>query len=186
MNSLAAASVARMLGFNLTDIKNGLEAFDGVKMRFEIRKAGGVTYLFDAYNANPSSMRASIMELVRMANTGGTRGKGRSIAVLGDMLELGDFSETAHEEVGNLLLEHKIGYFIGVGNLMNRAVSAFGSNGTSRDTSEEAGADLAKLVMPGDVVLIKGSRGIKMERVMEIIEKGAAKVNAFAQYEGSR
>jgi UDP-N-acetylmuramoyl-tripeptide--D-alanyl-D-alanine ligase len=131
-------------------------------------------------------MRVSIMELVRMADAGASQKSGRAIAVLGDMLELGDFSDPAHEEVGNLLLEHRIGYFIGVGKLMKRAVAAFGINGTARDSAEEAGADLAKQVRPGDVVLIKGSRGMKMEMVMEIIEKGAAKDNDFGQAEGRR
>jgi len=186
LNSLAAASVARMLGFDLKDIKKGLEAFNGVKMRFEIRTSGGATYLFDAYNANPSSMRASIMELVRMSGSGVSQKGGRSIAVLGDMLELGDFSGPAHEEVGNLLLEHNIGYFIGVGNLMKKAVSAFGINSAARETSEEAGTDLAKMVRPGDVVLIKGSRGMKMEKVMEIIGKSAPENNDYGQSEGRK
>ena len=186
LNSLAAASVARMLGFDLKDIKTGLEAFSGVKMRFEIRTSGGATYLFDAYNANPSSMKASVMELARMSGAGMSQKSGRSIAVLGDMLELGDFSGPAHEEVGNLLLEHNIGYFIGVGNLMKKAVAAFGSNAAARETSEEAGADLAGIVRPGDVVLIKGSRGMKMEKVMEIIDKRAQGNNDSGQHEGRR
>lgn len=174
MNSLAAASVARMLGFNLDDIKKGLEAFGGVNMRFEIRTAGGASYLFDAYNANPSSVKASVMELVRMAESGAYPKGGRSIAVLGDMLELGDYSVSSHEDVGKLLSAKKIGYFIGVGPLMKNAVYAYGSNGISVNSAEEAGAALTGLVRPGDIVLIKGSRGMKMERVMEIAEKKTA------------
>jgi UDP-N-acetylmuramoyl-tripeptide--D-alanyl-D-alanine ligase len=182
LNSLAAASVANMLGFNLDDIKKGLEAFSGVRMRFEIRKTGGATYLYDVYNANPSSMSVSIQELVRLTGSS----QGRAIAVLGDMLELGDFGGPAHEEVGSLLRGHKIGYFIGVGDLMKKAVSAFGSSGVWTEAAAEAGEKLARLVRPGDVVLIKGSRGMKMEMVMEIIEKGSAGKNDNIQSEGRK
>jgi UDP-N-acetylmuramoyl-tripeptide--D-alanyl-D-alanine ligase len=186
LNSLAAASVARFLGFNLDDIKKGLEAFGGVKMRFEIRTVGGVTCLFDAYNANPSSIKASVMELVRMAESGAYPKGGRSVAALGDMLELGDFSISAHEDVGKLLLQQKIGYFIGVGPMMKNGVSVYGNNGKSVNTSEEAGAALMNLLMPGDIVLIKGSRGMKMERVMEILEKNAASYSDKVSSEGGK
>jgi UDP-N-acetylmuramoyl-tripeptide--D-alanyl-D-alanine ligase len=173
MNCLAAAAVARMLGFSLDDIKKGIEAFSGVKMRFEIRSVGGASYLFDAYNANPSSMKASVGELVRMAEAEAYPRGGRSIAVLGDMLELGDYSLSAHEELGGLLRERGINGFIGVGPMMKKAIDVYGG-GVSAGSSDEAGALLADMIGPGDMVLIKGSRGMKMERVMETIEKRTA------------
>jgi UDP-N-acetylmuramoyl-tripeptide--D-alanyl-D-alanine ligase len=180
-NSLAAAAVAHGMGFSLIDIKKGLEAFGGVKMRFEIRRHGGVTYMYDVYNANPSSMVASILELARLA--GECPGGCRSFAVLGDMLELGDFSAAAHEGIAGLLSEHKIRCFIGVGNFMSRAVSSFGGDGIRCETPDEAGARLAGLVKPGDVVLIKGSRGMKMEKVMEVIEIGVPGNNVLTNSE---
>jgi UDP-N-acetylmuramoyl-tripeptide--D-alanyl-D-alanine ligase len=186
MNSLAAAAVARMLGFNLEDIKIGLEAYRGMKMRFEIRTAGGASYLFDAYNANPSSVKASVMELVRMAELRAYPKGGRSIAVLGDMLELGDYSISSHEDIGRLLRERGIGHFIGVGPLMKNAVSAYGPDGLWASSSEDAGTALAGLVRPGDIVLIKGSRGMKMERVMECAEKKAALQGDPAGPEGGK
>ena len=176
-NSLAAAAVAHGMGFSLIEIKKGLEAFGGVKMRFEIRRHGGVTYMYDVYNANPSSMAASILELARLA------GGCRSFAVLGDMLELGDFSAAAHEGIAGLLSEHKIRCFIGVGNFMSRAVSSFGGDGIRCETPDDAGARLAGLVRPGDVVLIKGSRGMKMEKVMEVIECGVPGNNVLTNSE---
>jgi UDP-N-acetylmuramoyl-tripeptide--D-alanyl-D-alanine ligase len=179
-NSLAAAAVAHGMGFSLIEIKKGLEAFGGMKMRFEIRRHGGVTYMYDVYNANPSSMAASILELARLA--GECPSGCSSFAVLGDMLELGDFSAAAHEGIAGLLSEHKIRYFIGVGNFMSRAVSSF-SGGIRCETPDDAGARLAGLVRPGDVVLIKGSRGMKMEKVMEAIESGVPGNNVLTNSE---
>jgi UDP-N-acetylmuramoyl-tripeptide--D-alanyl-D-alanine ligase len=182
-NSLAACAAAHTLGIGLDKIKEGLEAFGGVRMRFEIRKVRGVTYLYDVYNANPSSMKASIEELARMAGiTAGheTACMTRAIAVLGDMLELGDYGVRAHREVGEMLSGLGVAHLIAVGQLMNEAVSGFGRNAIAMDSSEEAGAELASLVRDGDVVLIKGSRGMKMEKVMDVIEKGVDK-NAVAE-----
>ncbi len=174
-NSLAACAAAHTLRVGLDKMKEGLEAFGGVKMRFEIRRLGGVTYLYDVYNANPSSMKASIHELIRTAGRIDKTVQGRAVAVLGDMLELGDYGIQAHEALGEMLSELKIDLFIGVGPLMAKAVSQFGKSGRTgiaMDTAEEAGDELAFLVRERDVVLIKGSRGMKMEKVMEVINRG--------------
>jgi len=174
-NSLAACAAAHTLLVGLDKMKEGLEAFGGVKMRFEIRRLGGVTYLYDVYNANPSSMKASILELMRTTGRTEKTGQGRTVAVLGDMLELGDYGIPAHEELGKMLCELKIDLFIGVGPLMAKAVSQFGKcgrPGIAMDTAEEAGYQLAFLVRASDVVLIKGSRGMKMEKVMDVINRG--------------
>ena len=182
-NSLAACAVAHTLGIGNDKIKQGLEAFGGVRMRFEIRKMRGVTYLYDVYNANPSSMKASIEELAGMAGiTAGhaTPSVSRTIAVLGDMLELGEYGVSAHREVGEMLSSMGVAHLIAVGPLMKEAVSRFGGNVIARESSEEAGAELAKLVREGDVVLIKGSRGMKMEKVMEVMIKGMEN-NAVAE-----
>ncbi|HTZ17088.1 MAG TPA: UDP-N-acetylmuramoyl-tripeptide--D-alanyl-D-alanine ligase, partial [Dissulfurispiraceae bacterium] len=129
-NSLAACAAAHSIGIDLDKIKKGLEAFGGVGMRFEIRRVGGITYLFDAYNANPSSMKASIRELSRIARGNAEKpGNIRAIAVLGDMLELGDYGKAAHEELGRLLSELGIDLLIGAGPLMTGAVSVFGLSG---------------------------------------------------------
>jgi UDP-N-acetylmuramoyl-tripeptide--D-alanyl-D-alanine ligase len=175
-NSLAACAAAHTLGIGIDKIKLGLEAFGGVGMRFEIRKLAGVTYLYDVYNANPSSMKASLLELSTMTGGPEKTGQGKTVAVLGDMLELGDFSIHAHREIGRMLVELHVDHFIGVGPLMVDAVSIFsqsGRPGTSKGNAEEAGIELAGLVRDGDVVLIKGSRGMKMEKAMEPIVSAA-------------
>ncbi len=191
-NSLASCAAAHILGFDIDKIKKGLEAFGGVRMRFEIRRLGGTTYLYDVYNANPSSVKASINELARMAMDSRRTeksAKGRTIAVLGDMLELGAYAESAHDEVGTKLAELKVDCFIGVGPLMARAVSQFrkaGMSGIWKESAADAGRELANIIGKGDFVLIKGSRGMKMENVMEMIEEKISDEEIAVSEEGKR
>lgn len=165
-NSLAAASAAYAMGFRLSDIKTGLESFAGVDMRFEIKRERGATFLNDVYNANPSSMEESINELIRFAGAGHYK---RAIAVLGDMLELGDYSVVWHKKLGQRLSELPINIFVGVGQLMSLAISEFKGKGIYVGTSDDAGKELARILEDGDIVLIKGSRGIGMEKVMTVM-----------------
>lgn len=177
-NSIAAASVALLVGFGLDDIKAGLESFDGVDMRLEIKKFGGITYLNDVYNANPSSMEGSINELIRILENKRQDYK-RAIVVLGDMLELGDLGIYEHMKLGRRLSKMPIDVFIGVGSLMAFAVKEFNRYGLSVITAEEAAEELLKILMPKDIVLIKGSRGMRMEKVLESIMKKKENVHAL-------
>ncbi len=163
-NSLAAAATAYAMGFTLDDIKKGLESFSGLPMRSEVFVRGDVTYINDAYNANPSSMEESVKELVRRAKEG-TEHK-RAIAVLGDMLELGTYSTDAHIKLGRWLSGLPVDILIGVGPMMSLAVGAFQKNGVSAENAKDAARELQRLVRKGDVVLIKGSRGMRMEDVL--------------------
>ncbi|HEX8949649.1 MAG TPA: UDP-N-acetylmuramoyl-tripeptide--D-alanyl-D-alanine ligase [Dissulfurispiraceae bacterium] len=172
-NSLAAAAAAYAVGLGLKEIKAGLESFRGVNMRFEVREECGVTYLNDSYNANPSSMEESVKELARRVGCPGDNGcrRKRAIAVLGDMLELGDYAVAAHENLGKRMSELPVEIFIGAGPLMAHAVAGFRGKGIHVGGSEEAGRELEKVVREGDVVLIKGSRGMRMEKVLSILQK---------------
>ncbi len=172
-NCIAAASVALTSGFNLEEIKKGIESFDGVKLRFELKKHKGVTFINDVYNANPSSMESSIIELVRVFNSPNQNDNGykRTIVVLGDMLELGDYAVTAHKNIGRRLSELKIDIFIGVGQMMTEALSSFTGNAIHAENSLIAGERLSTMLRKGDVVLIKGSRGMRMENVLGVIER---------------
>src|SRR5208337_49927 len=163
-NSLAAAATGYAMGFTLVDIKKGLESFIGLPMRSEVFVRGDVTYINDAYNANPASMEESVKELVRRAKEGHERK--RAIAVLGDMLELGTYSTDAHIKLGRWLSGLPVDVLIGVGPLMSLAVEAFRKNGLAAGNARDAAGELAKLVREGDVVLIKGSRGMRMEDVL--------------------
>ncbi len=172
-NMIAAALAALSLGFDLEEIKKGLELFSGVKMRFEVRRYQGVTVLNDVYNANPSSIEESLNELMRLyqssTHRGGNRHK-RAIAVLGDMLELGDYSIKAHQELGKRIAKLPIDIFIGVGPLMDFAVRECSSKAIHAENNEIAGYKLKETIQEGDIVLIKGSRGMKMEKITNIIE----------------
>jgi len=165
-NALAAASVAHLLSIPLDVIRSGLEGFHGVPMRMQIKRMQGVVVISDMYNANPSSMEEALKELVRIRSK-------RAIAVLGDMLELGSYAETAHRKLGAWLAEIPVDVFIGVGDLMEAAVDEFRSfaNGSrkvfSARTAEEARKTLNAIISEGDTVLIKGSRGMLMEHIME-------------------
>ncbi|MBF0557591.1 MAG: UDP-N-acetylmuramoyl-tripeptide--D-alanyl-D-alanine ligase [Nitrospirae bacterium] len=163
-NSLAAAAAAYSMGFDLETIKKGLESFRGVPLRMEVFEKGGVAYINDSYNANPSSMEESVMELARRA--GQAQGAGRAIAVLGDMLELGDYSADEHRKLGRLLTAMHVNVLIGVGPLMSLALETFQGTGIAADSSREAGGELEKLLRAGDIVLVKGSRGMKMENAI--------------------
>jgi UDP-N-acetylmuramoyl-tripeptide--D-alanyl-D-alanine ligase len=179
-NSLAAASATYAVGFNLHDIKEGLESFIGINMRFQIKRHRGVTFLDDAYNANPSSMQESINELMRFFGSGRYK---RAIVVLGDMLELGDYGVSEHKKLGQRLSSLPLEVFIGVGPLMCLAVSEFQGHGICADTSDDAGKELNKIIEDGDIVLIKGSRGMSMERVMDVIEQGSEEMMSLAGHD---
>lgn len=173
-NALAAASICHALGLGLEEIKAGIESFQGVPMRLEVKELLGVTVISDLYNANPVSMEEAVRELVRLR-------KSRSIAVLGDMLELGAYAEEAHVTLGRWMSGLRIDVFIAVGPMMAKAaeelVSARGGAQALEENDGarifvvsdplEAGRILLKIYREGDVVLVKGSRGMRMERVLE-------------------
>ena len=159
-NALAAASVANALGVGLDDIKNGLESFGGVPMRLEIRDLHGALVISDVYNANPASMEEALRELVRLKRK-------RTIAVLGDMLELGSYAEEAHKKLVRLLSEMKIDTLIAVGPEMKKAAKEFQGACYQTENSDTAGSVLSGICDKGDAILIKGSRGMRMEKVLQ-------------------
>jgi UDP-N-acetylmuramoyl-tripeptide--D-alanyl-D-alanine ligase len=159
-NLLAAASVGKLFAVEPENIKKAIDSFAGVPMRLEFTDLDGMKIISDVYNANPASMEEAVKELVRIK-------KGRSIAVLGDMLELGSYGEDAHRRIGRLLAACKIDVFIAVGTLMGLAATEFQGDVYTLQTSVEAGRLLKTIWQQGDTVLIKGSRGMHMEKVLE-------------------
>jgi UDP-N-acetylmuramoyl-tripeptide--D-alanyl-D-alanine ligase len=159
-NLLAAASVGKLFAVDPGNIKKAIDSFTGVPMRLEFKDLDGMKIISDVYNANPASMEEAVKELGRIK-------RGRAIAVLGDMLELGPYGDDAHRRIGRLLSSLKTDIFIAVGTLMGAAASEFQGDVYTLKTSEEAGRLLKKLWQRGDSILIKGSRGMHMEKVLE-------------------
>jgi len=170
-NALAGAAVGCAMGLTGDEIVSGLGKFRPAPMRSEIRRWGGVLYLYDCYNANPASVKAALELLV------GLDSNRRTIAVLGDMLELGPQEAKFHQEIGREAAKHHVAHLIACGafghKMSEGAKKVRGITQVSvvRDAME-AGALLKTMVKRGDVVLIKGSRGAKMERVLDAVCPG--------------
>jgi UDP-N-acetylmuramoyl-tripeptide--D-alanyl-D-alanine ligase len=166
-NALAAAAAARALGASAEDIAEGLACVEvpGRRMRREHR--AGLLVLDDAYNASPASMAAALRTLAAIDPPNEA---GRRVAALGDMLELGETAPELHADVGRLAAELGLDYFVGAGPLMNHAVDAAREAGLPAqhaEDSKEAGELLRAILRVGDVLLLKGSRGMSMERVLD-------------------
>ncbi|MBQ5742868.1 MAG: UDP-N-acetylmuramoyl-tripeptide--D-alanyl-D-alanine ligase [Clostridia bacterium] len=160
-NSLAAIAVGVLSGMSLDAIGKGLSHMEKAPMRQNIRREKGMTLIEDCYNASPTSMKASIEVLKGKA--------GRKIAVLGDMLELGDRSEEYHRQVGEYL--EGISVLIAYGNFAHAYVEGAASAGVLQripcKTPEEAAVNLKLVARKEDVVLFKASRGMHAEQVIE-------------------
>ncbi len=168
-NALAAISVARTLGLDWEEIRRGLESFHPPPMRMEKSLINGVNIINDAYNANPESMKRALTTLEGE--------KGRKIAVLGNMLELGEESDEYHIEVGKHLAGLDIDLLVTVGKEAQRIIEGATKRGypekwtQSLATNEEAIEYLRETLIYGDVVLVKGSRKMKMEEIVEEIKE---------------
>jgi UDP-N-acetylmuramoyl-tripeptide--D-alanyl-D-alanine ligase len=166
-NALAAAAAGVALGFDLAAIVAGLERARPAKGRCVWREAGDVWILDDTYNANPVSVRAAY------ATAAARPRAGRLMVVLGDMLELGAVSEAAHRAIGGEAADLGADVFIGMGRYAGLAAEEARAAGVAETltttTFEDTVAHLLKRVTAGDVVLVKGSRGMRMERVTDAL-----------------
>ena len=165
-NALAAIAAGVALNVKLEDMVKTLQNVKNAKMRFEVSEKDGVTFVNDAYNASPLSMRAA---LSTMADTY----KGRKIAVLGDMLELGEAEESAHGKVGEEVVEFGFYALITLGErgkiIAEGAKSAGLENVIITNTHIDAAKALKSILKKGDTVLLKGSRGMAMEKILELV-----------------
>jgi len=159
-NLLAAVSVGHIFHIELRNIKNVIDSFVSIPMRFEIKELEGIHVISDVYNANPASMEEALKELVRLR-------KKRAIAVLGDMLELGHYGDEAHRTLVRWMSELPIDIFVAIGPLMSAAASEFSGTVFTFQNSIEAREKIKGICREGDTLLIKGSRGMNMERVLE-------------------
>jgi UDP-N-acetylmuramoyl-tripeptide--D-alanyl-D-alanine ligase len=166
-NALAATAAGVALGIPLADIARGLAAVGPVAGRCVWKQAGAVTILDDTYNASPTSVRAAL-------ETVGAHRRGRRvIVVLGDMLELGAISDEAHREIGRAVAALPADELVGLGRATQATVEAARAAGLAEarhlTTFEDTVAHLLKRLTAGDLVLVKGSRGMRMERVVDAL-----------------
>lgn len=167
MNALCAAGIGYSLGCGPDEIKAGLEGFKPGKMRLEVlRSPAGFGIINDTYNANPDSIRSAVNELVTLA------GAGRSIAVIGDMLELGEASRSEHRALGEYISQAGVDLLVAYGNFGTDVVEG-GGKGVHAKTHADAARAVAEAAREGDVVLVKGSRGMRMEEVTKLLMEGA-------------
>ncbi len=167
-NALAAAAAALAVGLTVDDVAEGLSAADALSPHrmHVVERADGVTVVDDSYNANPDSMRAALKALAVIAGR-----QRRSVAVLGEMLELGDEHRTAHDAIGRLVVRLNIGLTVVVGEGA-RAIrdganheGSWGDEVVLADDVDAAAAFLADELRAGDVVLVKSSYGAGLWRL---------------------
>lgn len=162
MNALAAATAALAAGAQLTQVRDGLQAFAGVQGRLQQKIASnGARLLDDTYNANPDSMRAALDVLHQAA--------GRRVFVMGDMGELGADAAAMHAEMGRYAHAQGVARLFALGAHSQAAVAAFGVGAQHFDSLTALLAALQAELTADDVVLVKGSRFMQMERVVHAL-----------------
>ncbi len=168
-NALLAVAAGRVFGLSIEDCAAGLASAPLTKARLQIKTIRGVQFIDDSYNANPESMRAALATLAELETDG------RRIAVLGEMAELGTESERGHREVGEAAASLKIDELIAIGKTASVIADAAQKAGLEKSrtvaSADEAAEILAEETSPNDLVLIKGSRAARTERVMEEFAK---------------
>ena len=165
LNALCAITVGLLCDVSIENICAGLRSFQNTGMRQNIYEKNGIRIIADCYNAGPESMRAALKVLAQSS--------GRKIAVLGGMLELGAFAQQAHFEIGleaakyaDMLFaygEHSEEYVSGAKKLKMAFAETY-------DTHEMLAQALSGCLTEGDTLLVKGSRGMRMERVLQIMQ----------------
>ncbi|MGN1086780.1 MAG: glutamate ligase domain-containing protein, partial [Porcipelethomonas sp.] len=161
LNALAAFCVGTIAGMSETEIVSALKKYQPDGMRQNIVKKGGVTVIIDCYNASPDSMKASLGVLA------GMKTQGRKIAVLGDMLELGEASEKLHSLVGEYVHDTKPDMLFCYGKDSEFIAKKSGIDNEFSDNKQQLTESIRSYIKDGDVILFKASRGMKLEEVID-------------------
>lgn len=169
-NALAAIAVGRVTGMSMKAIAQGLERMQDVSGRLSILEGmRNITIIDDCYNASPVSMQASL-EILKTFPRSGTR-----VAILGDMYELGDFSEAGHRMVGDEVAIQHIDQLIAIGEqsawLAEQALHKGTPSVAHFRTIEEAQAKLPEFIKDGSIVLVKASRGMQLEKMVTFLQR---------------
>jgi UDP-N-acetylmuramoyl-tripeptide--D-alanyl-D-alanine ligase len=142
-----------------------MEFLTAIPGRMRVRHSGGITVLDDAYNANPGSMRAALSTLAEC-------GDGRRVAVLGEMKELGPKAESEHAALADAVVSAGVALLVSCGGLADvlaRAVQSRGVEVVLAGSAEQACRETVERVRPGDIVLVKASRSVGAERVVDAL-----------------
>lgn len=168
-NALAAMSAGYMLGIDLEAAAGRLADLEPLGMRGRIARLGSrVRVLDDSYNSNPAAMR----HLLRVLSDASPAPGGRKIIVFGDMLELGEAEVSAHREIGNVMAATDAALIVGVGRLAAEALAeTSGRPSRHFEDSAAAAAFVASEARPGDLILVKGSRGVALEKVVAALKE---------------
>jgi UDP-N-acetylmuramoyl-tripeptide--D-alanyl-D-alanine ligase len=170
-NLLAAFAVARTLGYRFDKIDTAKISFDTAPMRGQTILSRGVTFIADCYNANPESVRLGLQSF------GGVEAEGRKVIILGDMLELGVKSADLHREIGALFAKQQFDLALLVGQMARQIGIGAVSAGVERaklfefDTAKRCAEAATELLHEGDLVYVKGSRGIGLEVILQAWER---------------
>jgi UDP-N-acetylmuramoyl-tripeptide--D-alanyl-D-alanine ligase len=170
-NALAAASVGWLFHVDLHEIREALESYQGTPLRMQKNVVDGITIINDTYNSNPASLRAAVELLSEMECDG------KRVAVVGDMLELGMQADELHRAAGRFIADCPVDLLVTVGDEAARIAEAALAAGVPDDrtticrTNSQAVAYLRETLKAGDTVLIKGSRGMKMEEIAESLKQ---------------
>lgn len=169
-NALVALAIANKYGISPKIAKEGLATYEPIKMRGQIFNYGKIKVIDDTYNASPDSMKSGINVLLDLS------GVKRRIAILADVLELGELSEACHYGVGKYIADKKIDTLITVGEQAKFIAKAIKDKKSevqtySFDSNEQANDYLGTFVKEGDGILVKGSRGMHTEKIVEFLRK---------------
>lgn len=172
LNSLAAAAVGISYEMDLNQIKKGLESVKPFKMRMQIEKGKrNILLINDSYNANPTSMKAAIKVLSYLKQ----KRKRRSVAILGDMLELGKFSGISHMNIGKFIVRQNVDLLLTRGENAKIISQTALSNGMSKDqvhqfsSNDEIKENILNLIKPKDIVLVKASRAMAFDDIADFL-----------------
>lgn len=170
MNNLMASAACAVLGMDINDIADGVETFEpAAGGRMSVREVDGFTLIDDAYNANPDSMRAAV-EILSSAK----KRSMRAVCVLGDMLELGDYSKKFHTELGEYAAGKKIDLLIAIGEHAKNIYDGYknaGSHGEAVhfEDKNQFISERRNFLREGDAVLVKASRGMEFEKIVQAL-----------------
>lgn len=165
VNGAQAIAVGVELGISLEQAATGLNSFSMTAGRLDLKSDLGLNnsiVIDDAYNASPDSMRAGIKTLLSLDGA-------RKVAILGDMLELGERTQTFHMEIGKFAADAGVDLVIGIGTLAKYLAEAAGPQGRYFKTKQELIGALPQLIEPNDVILVKASRGMALDEVVEYL-----------------